>query len=198
MTRRALLAIVPGLLLMSCGEAPVSKAPEAPPEPVTGLHALFQVYAQARNWAPDIKVVRFSSRNVPELKAQPGKAGAWQVLFASESLGQTRSYTFSVYDESETLRQGIFSDPPGPLSSDIHSFVIGDASADSDKAWEVARSHGEKYASEHPDMPISYLLEPDSEKGGPAWRVVWGLSTATSSFSVLVDAHTGEYVRSLH
>ena len=198
MTRRDLIAILPALLLINCGTETAPATPEKPPEPVTGLHALFQMYTQARSWAPDIKVVRLSSRRVPEVKAEAGKAAAWQVLFASDSLGKTRMYTFSVYDESVTLRQGIFPDPPGALSSDIHPFVIGDASVDSDKAWEVAQSHGGKYASEHPDMPISYLLEADPQKGGPVWRVVWGLSTATSEFSVLVDAHTGEYIRSLH
>lgn len=198
MTRRELLAIAPGLFLVNCAEEPASKAPEAPPQPVTGLHALFQMYTQARSWAPDIKVVRLTSRNVPEVKGEAGRAAAWQVLFASDSLSKTRSYTFSVYDESVTLRQGIFPDLPGPLSNDTHSFVTGDASIDSDKAWETARTHGEKYASENPNMPISYILEPDQDKGGPVWRVVWGLSTATSSFSVLVDAHTGDYIRSLH
>jgi hypothetical protein len=197
MTRRELLAITPGLFLLNCSSDETTKTPEKPPEPVTGLHALYQMYTFARPWAQDLKVVRLSSRPVPEVKAQPGKAAAWQVTFASESLGKIRTYTSSVYDESVTLRQGIFADSPGSLSSDIRSFVVGDAATDSDKAWEISSAHGQKYAADHPDVPVSYLLEADREKGVPVWRVIWGLSTANSNFSVLVDAHAGSYIRTL-
>jgi hypothetical protein len=197
MTRREVLAITPGLFLLNCSSDTTPKTPEKPPEPVTGLHSLYEMYTFARTWAQDLKVVRLSSRAVPEVKSLPGKAAAWQVTFASESLGKMRMYTSSVYDESVTLRKGIFADSPASLSSDVRSFVVGDASTDSDKAWEVSLSHGKKYADEHPDMPISYILEADRQTRLPVWRVIWGLSTANSNFSVLVDAHTGEYIRTL-
>jgi hypothetical protein len=197
MTRRELLAITPGLLVMNCsGDAP-EKAVEKPPEPVTGLHALYQLYTFARTWAQDLKVIRLSSMRIAEVNPVPGEAAAWQVQFASEALGKARTYTFSVYDESVTLRQGIFADATGPLSSDIHSFVIGEVTTDSDKAWEIALAHGQKYANEHPDMPVSYILEGEPQNGAPVWRVIWGVSAATSSFSVLVDAHAGTYLRTL-
>ncbi len=167
------------------------KQPEKAPEPVTGLQALYQMYTFARAWAQDLKVIRLSSVNVPEVKAAAGKAAAWQVQFSSEALSKERTYTFSVYDESVTLRQGIFGDSVVPLPGDVRSFVIGELTTDSDKAWEIALAHGQKYSSEHPDMLISYTLEADRETGGPVWRVMWGLNAATSSTSVLVDAHAG-------
>src|SRR5579884_2646892 len=109
MTRREAITTIPGLLLLGCSEeASQKKAPEKPPEPVTGLHALYQMRTFASTWAQDLNVIRLSSLNVPEVKSAPGKAAAWQVQFASATLGKTRTYTFSVYDESVTVRQGIF------------------------------------------------------------------------------------------
>jgi hypothetical protein len=195
MTRRELLAIAPGLALINCSSEPSKKTPEKPPEPVTGLHALYQTYTFARTWAQDLKVIRLISMPVPEMKAVPGKAAAWQVQFSSDSLGKARNYTFSVYDESVTLRQGIFADSVRPLSSDDHSFVIGEASTDSDKAWEISLAHSQKYSKEHPGMPISWLLEADRKTSGPVWRIIWGTSVASSNYSILIDAHEGTYIR---
>jgi hypothetical protein len=197
MTRRDLLAVTPGLLLLNCSSRPSKKVVEKPAEPVTGLHALYQMYTFARTWAQDLKVIRLSSIAISEVKAEPGKAAAWQVQFASETLGKTRAYTSSVYEESVTLRKGIFADSPGPLSADTHSFVIGAATTDTDKAWEIALAHAQKYAQDHPDMPVSYILEADRTTGGPVWRVIWGLSAASSSFSILIDANSGKYLRTL-
>ena len=42
------------LLLVSCSEPPVPKEPEKPPEPVTGRHALQQMFIAARTWAQDL------------------------------------------------------------------------------------------------------------------------------------------------
>jgi hypothetical protein len=199
MTRRELLATAPGLLLLGCSSDESQKtAAEKPPEPVTGLHALYQMYTFARTWAQDLKVIRLSSLGISEVKAVHGKAADWQVQFSSDALGKARTYTFSVYDESVTVRKGIFADASVALSSDIRAFMIGDATIDSDKAWEIARVHGGKYSDEHPDMAISYILEGDRETGGPVWRVLWGVSAASSSQSVLVDARAGTYLRTLH
>ena len=168
---------------------------EAAPETVTGLHALYQMHTFATTWAQDLKVLRLSSINVAEVKAVPGKGAAWQAQFSSEALGKARAYTFSVYDESVTLRKEIFADAPGPTSASNRTFVIGDATTDSDKAWEIALAHGQKYAAEHPDMPISYILEADRQTGIPVWHVIWGLSSARSESTILVDAHSGAYLR---
>jgi len=32
----------------------------------------------------------------------------------------------------------------------------------------------------------------------PAWRVIWGESASTSGISVLIDASTGLYLKTLH
>jgi len=197
MTRREVFTIGPGLLLLNCSGDTPRKSVEKPPEPVTGLHALYQMRTFASTWAKDLNVIRLSSINIPEVKMAPGKAAAWQAQFASATLRKTRAYTFSVYDESVTLRQGIFADAPGTLSDNTQSFVIGEATTDSDKVWDIALAHSRKYSAEHPDMPISWILEPDHQTGTPVWHVIWGLSATRSEFSILVDAHAGTYLRTL-
>ena len=196
MTRRELFAITPGLLLLNCADS-AKKAVVKAPEPVTGLHALYQMYTFARPWAQDLEVVRLTSLPIPEMKAVAGKAAAWQVVFSSESLGKVRTYTFSVYDESVTIREGIFAEAVGSLSRDMHPFVIATAATDTDKVWEVGLPHSQKYVDEHKDMPVTYVLEDDRQADGPVWRMIWGVSAASSGFSIEVDARTGSYRRTV-
>ena len=60
MTRREWLAVSPGLLLLNCSSDTTPKAIEKPPEPVTGLDALYQMRRFASTWAPDMNVFRLS------------------------------------------------------------------------------------------------------------------------------------------
>ena len=103
MTRREALTVGRGLLLLNCSGDTPRKSAEKPPEPVTGLHALYQMRTFAIPWAKDLNVIRLSGINIPEVKMMPGRAAAWQAQFASATLGKTLPYTFSVYDESVTL-----------------------------------------------------------------------------------------------
>src|ERR1700735_5535047 len=99
MTRREIIALAPALLLPSCSSGPPPKVePEKPAVPVTGLHAMYQMYTSARAWAQDLQILRYSSINISEVARQPGKAAAWQVVFVSPAMAQLRTYTFSVYE----------------------------------------------------------------------------------------------------
>src|SRR5947208_1920027 len=113
MNRRELLALTPAALLLSgCSSDSGQKTVEKPAEPMTGLKALYGMYARARTWAPDLKVLQLSSIDIAQVKAQPGKVAAWQAIFASESLGQKRAYVNSSFDASTTLRKGVFPESP--------------------------------------------------------------------------------------
>jgi hypothetical protein len=193
-----LLALSPIVAMTGCSSTPAPVVEKKPPEPVTGLHALYGTYQQARQWAPDVMVVGLQSIALSQIKAQPGKAAAWQATFSSQSLSQKRAYTFSVFDASPSLRQGIFPDGPTALSSDTRPFVIAGARIDTDQAWETALKHGEEFSKKYPDMPISYTLELSRTINEPVWRVIWGENASSSSFSVVVDASTGLYVQTLH
>jgi hypothetical protein len=89
------------LLLAGCSTeapAPEKKAEEKPAEPVTGRQALQQMYIAARGWAADIQPIKVTSILLTEVKAAPGRAGAWQALFVSASQSRARSYTYSVVE----------------------------------------------------------------------------------------------------
>jgi hypothetical protein len=198
MTRRELIALAPALLLPSCSSGPTPPAqPAKPPEPLSGLHALYQLYTSARAWAQDLQILRLSSIDIREVPHQDGSAAAWQVVFVSQALAKSRTYTFSVYEASATLHQGIFPDAPQDWSGSGKPFLLEAAKIDSDKAWEIALEHGRDYNSKNPQLPISYTLGMD--KGtDPVWRVIWGESAGESSFSVLVDASTGDFMQIVH
>jgi hypothetical protein len=203
MKRREIFTLAPAALLFSgCGPDPVEKAAAEkaalPPEPITGLRALYQAYGMARTWAPDVKILHISSINVAQVKPQPGKCGAWQVMFASEAKGQKRAFTTSVFDVSVTLRKGTFPDAPSQWSDDKRAMLIAALKADSDKAYQTAMEHAQDYAKKNPDMPISYYLDLDRNVNLPMWRVIWGQSVGTSTFSVLVEAASGTYIATQH
>jgi hypothetical protein len=152
------------------------------------------MYTAARAWAQDLQILHYSSINIPEVAHEDGKAAAWQVVFVSPAQMQSRTYTFSVYEASATLHQGLFPEAPQVWSGEGKPFLIEAAKADTDKAWEVALKHGEDYNKKNPKIPISYTLGMD--KGNdPDWRVIWGQSAGASGFSVLVNASTGEFMQ---
>jgi hypothetical protein len=198
MTRREIIALAPALLLSSCssGPAPAVQA-EKPVEPLTGLHALYQLYTSARAWAQDLRILRYSSINIPEVRHEDGKAPAWQVVFVSQALAKSRTYTLSVYEASATLHQGIFPEAPQDWPGNGKPFLLETAKVDTDKVWATALEHGKDYNSRNPNIPISWTLGMD--KGNdPVWRVIWGQSAGESSFSVLVDSTTGDFIQIVH
>jgi hypothetical protein len=132
------------------------------------------MYGYSKQWAPDPQIYELTSIHVAGIKTPPGTAGAWQVRFVSPSLGQSRVYT-----------------------SSMTPFRIEAAKVDSDKAWEVASKKGAEYATKNPDMVITYQLAQTSSYNNAAWRVIWGESAGHSTYSILVDASTGEYVKTL-
>ena len=199
MKRREILALTPAVLLFSgCGPDAAEKAAAEkaamPAEPITGLRALYQMYGMARAWAPDVKILHIASINVSQVKPGPGKVGAWQTVFASEAKGQKRAFTTSVFDVSVTLRKGTFPDAPSQWVDDKRAMPIAAIHTDSDKAFETAMAHGGEYAKANPNMPISYHLELDRTVNLPMWRVIWGQSVGTSTFSVLVEAASGTFI----
>ncbi len=140
--RLAVALGVASIALCGCGATSTApKKAEAPPEPVTGLHALYQMFAASHAWAPDAQVYNFTSIHLSDVKPQPGKAGAWQAVFVSPSLQQSRTYTFSVIEASMSLHQGINSGKPdawsGPNASS-QPFSIAAARVDSDAAYQTA------------------------------------------------------------
>jgi len=181
--------------------APQKTAEEKPPEPVTGRYALQQMYIAARAWAPDIEPLKLNSILLPEVKPAPGKAAAWEVIFVSPSQSKARSYTYSVVESVGNLHKGVFAGQDqgwsGP-SFTAKPFPMAAIKIDSDQAYETALKKGEEYQKKNPKMPITFLLEANNQFPDATWRVIWGESVSSSSFSIFVDASTGQYLRTMH
>src|SRR5688572_5086441 len=103
-TRRVLLA-APLVVFAGCSEAPkaVKKEEKKPAEPVTGRFAFFQMYGSARRWAPDMQCLRLRNIRLEQVKAEPGKSGAWEATFVSPSKQRLRIFTFSVIEAEGNL-----------------------------------------------------------------------------------------------
>jgi hypothetical protein len=187
-------------LLTACSTAPAPKKEEPPPEPVTGLHALAQMFSAARSWQPDVMVLRETSINVGDLKPQPGRAAAWQAVFVSPGARLSRTYTFSVIDVGTSVRQGMFPDSPVAFSAsgqNAQPFIIAAAKKDTDEVFATALEHAKDYPAKHPGLPVNYLLELNNRWPDATWRVFWGESASNSGFAVLIDATTGKFARVL-
>ncbi|MGD0013732.1 MAG: hypothetical protein ABSD56_04815 [Bryobacteraceae bacterium] len=202
--RYALIALPLALLLSGCSEQPkpVEKPkPTAPPEPVSALSAVYKMYTQARAWAPDCRLLRVGALDLKEVPSQGGKAGAWEATFVSESARQSRRYTYSVVESTASnLREGVVGGPGDSWSpgGPVSPFPIQALKVDSPAALETAMKKGADYAQKHPELPIRFLLEQTTRFPGPAWRVIWGESVSRSSFSIFVNATTGEYLQTAH
>jgi len=199
-----LLCSAAALLLSLAGcssepTAPQKKAEVKPPEPVTGRYALQQMYIAGRGWAPDIQPIKVISILLPEVKAEPGKAAAWQALFVSASLNKARGYTYSVVEGEGNLHQGVFPGPDQSVPMGAEKpFPMAAIKIDSDAAYQTALTKGAEYDKKNPGKPIVFLLEANKQFPDPSWRVIWGESAGTSNFSIFVDSSTGGYLATIH
>ncbi len=200
----ALLAI-----LTACSNTPAPTTAKQEPEkvePATGQTAVFRMYQMARAWAPDCEIMKLESMRLSDVKeGARGTASAWQATFVSAARSQSRSYTFSIVEAEGNLRKGAFAGPEeawnGGPSGEHSPILMAAIKIDSDAAYKTAmedpRSKAAEYDKKNPGKPITILLERTPKHPNPAWRVVWGESTGTSDFSVLIDASTGVYLETL-
>lgn len=192
------------LTLASCSEpAKTEKAKEAakPPEALTGRQAFQRVYPQARAWAPDAQPLQLRSIRLPQVPAEPGKSGAWEVIMVSPSLSKSKTYTYSAVEAEGNLHEGVF----GTLENSYSGghgpqfpFLIAAIKVDSDEAYKTAAGNSEDYIKKHPDTPISFVLEQTNRFPDLTWRVIWGESASASDYSVFVDASTGKFLQKAH
>ena len=193
------------MMFSACSEAPpkpAEKTPEAPPEPVSGNTAFFRMYAAARGWTADLQPLRMNSINLPEVKREPGKAAAWQVMFVSPEKQRARPYTYSVIEAPGNLHKGVFAGLEGGWSGprgNTTPFLIAAVKIDTETAYQTAmKNGGAEYDKKNPGKPITIMLEKNTKYPDPVWRIIWGESLGTSNFSVFVDASTGDFKEKMH
>ena len=190
-------------ILSSCSDSPkpaeqkpAAKAPVA----LTGREAFQQIYPQARGWAPDAQPLEIRSVNLAQVKAEPGKAGAWQVIFVSASRGKAKTYTYSSLEEDGGLHQGVFGGIEEDYSarSDESPFQIAAIKIDSDEAYKTAAEKSAEYLKKNPNKAVMFLMAQTRRFPDVTWRVIWGDSVATSDYSVFVDGTTGKFLQIMH
>jgi hypothetical protein len=188
------------LFVSACSEAPTetkTKAPEKPPEPISGRQAFQYTYPAARIWAPDAEPLTVRSVNLDQVKSADGKAGAWEIVYVSSQLGRARTYRWSAV-ELESLHKGVFPGPEeawrGPVGQQ-KPFSSQNLKIDTPEALKTATMEATKYLNKPGDKPaVSFLLESTPRFPNPVWRVLWGASVSAAQYSVTVDATTGDPV----
>jgi hypothetical protein len=200
LARKALLfPLSAAILAISCSSPAPQKAkePEKPPEPVGAQYAFHQTYLTARTWAQDLEILRVRSLPLQALPSPHGKSAAWEVTFVSPSKARAKTYTYSVIEAEGNLHKGVFGgieeNWDGKRGQNT-AFVIQAFKIDSVKAWEIAAEQSKPYMQKNPDSPITFWLEKTPRHPNPAWRVVWGMSPASSNYSIYVDATTGAFL----
>jgi len=188
------LLLMPGCSDSTTGE----KKSEAPPQPVTGRFALFQMYNGARGWSPDVQVLELHSIHMTEVKSERGKAAAWQATFVAPQSARARSYTYSVVEGAGNLHKGVFAGLEEGWSGHrgvSTPFLIAALKTDSNEVLQSAVKNPKvaEYDTKNAEKAISFILEKTDRFPDPTWRVLWGESVGTSSFSVFVDATTGTF-----
>ena len=190
-------ALVSVLLLAGCADDPPVKKAEPPAAPITGRQAFQYMYGSSRIWATDSMPLTVRSLNPKEVKPEPGKAGAWEVIVVSEAQGRARTYTWSAV-EAEGLHKGVF---PGQQEAfhlaGSQPFSPALLKVDTDEALEAATKAAADYLKKPGDKPaVNFLLEYASATRfpNPVWKVLWGGSVSSADYTVTVDATTGKVV----
>ena len=204
-TRHASFLPVCALLwiLSGCSDQSTAtkKEPEKPPEPVSGLSAVYKMYQVARTWAPAPDVLNMVSQHLGGIPEATGKAGAWEGTFTSTSLGRSRTFTFSIVEMLPDVHKGVFAGPESAFSGskgESKPFNIAAVKVDTDAAYQTALAKAADYDKKNPGKPITYMLEKIDRFPDVVWRVIWGESVGKSNFSVFVDASTGSYLETMH
>lgn len=182
--------------LSGCSNTPVAKAPEKPLEPLSGRAAFYQTYPGARAWALDAQPLRVRSMELTEMKAEDGKAAAWEVTYVSPAKGRSRVFTWSAVEAAGNVHKGVFGsqEESWRAGGPDKPFLIQALKTDTPEALATAIEHSTVYfknpaAKPHPKFVLEYTERyPD-----PAWRIYWGDSVSTAEWSVFVDAATGQY-----
>jgi hypothetical protein len=188
------------LLLTACSEPAkiAEKKEEKPLEPITGRQAFQQVYPASRAWAPDAQPMQVTSIRLDEVKAEPGKSGAWQVQFVSASRGRAKSWTWSAVESSGNLHKGVFAGQEAGWSGprgQARPWAIQALHIDTPDAYETAVKHADTFFRRVKDPPpVNFLLESTPRFANLYWRVMWGETAGTADFTVFIDASTGQFL----
>jgi hypothetical protein len=209
-TKNIVACVALTLVCAGCQSKPQSEPPQAQsptpakqtepaqPQYESGRTAFQKLYLGARNWAPDAQPIKIESR--PRAgDPHDGTASIWSGTFASPRMGQTRSFLWSGATGEDAPQPGI---TPGGLDTfsagniNTRPFEIAYLKVDTGNALEVAnKKGGAAMLKKHKDQRVKYALVWEPGKARLRWHVIYGNSERDAPLTVVVDASTGEYVR---
>jgi hypothetical protein len=191
------------LVLVAC-EAPKpdaspdagSKAASAPPQPVSGKTAFWEMYKAAHSWAPDLVPLSLESKSIPGVKNEGGKAALWTATFGSPSRREARPFSYAVAASPPDIYKGVTVGNTltwnGPTPAAL-AFTTSDFAIDSEAAYVTASSQATAWQKTHPGADVSFTLGNAARFKAPVWYVHWGDKKA--GYPVLVDAKSGAIVK---
>ena len=175
-------------------ESKAAKEASGPPELVTAKTAFWPMYTSARNWTPDVEMIRLTPKEVPGFKNEAGKAAMWQAVFASPSLHQYRVYSYAITAALPDIHKGVVAGlrlPWNGTTRDAMPIELSSFNIDSDTAYNTAASDASAWLKKNPDKPLSsFELGNTYRFQAPVWYLVWG--DKKSGYIAFIDANTGK------
>jgi hypothetical protein len=179
-------------------QAAAAPKPEPQAQAETGRAAFQKLYIAARNWSPDSQPIKMESRPRSGEKVD-GTATVWSGTFASPRMGQTRSFIWSGAVGENAPEQGITPGSPdaySPGNISTRPFDTAYFKIDTDKVLAIANKRGgAALLKKNKEQRVKYALGWEHPKGRLRWHVIYGNSERDAPLTVVVDASTGEFVR---
>jgi hypothetical protein len=191
------------LLITGCSSSTTGSAtqpekaatPSAAPEIITAKTAFWEMYKTAYAWSSDAEPIRVTAREISGYKNEAGKAGMWEAVFGSSSLGMYRTFTDAIAD-APGIAKGVSAGLALPWHGATRDAMAIDTSQfqiDSDAAYTAAAADAAAWIKNNPGKEVSDFEIGDTYKfAAPVWYVMWG--TKASGYAAIVDASTGKVV----
>ena len=198
-----LVLLAAAMLSTGCSSAPQQTTSKATPTPEasqaeTGRFALQKMLVPAHFWAADAQPVRLESTNMKDSNGHDGKATFWRALFASPGRQKAEPFTWAgvtTDDAPRGVNHGV-EDTYNPANRAESPFDLNFLKVDTDQAFETAQQHGGKQVLEKdPKVPVTYLLDWDSQSSELRWHVMYGGNESMGKLTVLVNASSGKFLR---
>lgn len=198
-----LLLVVLALTLGCSSSSKPAAAPEAaapapkPPALYTGTQAFGCVQGLAQKWAVDATPVRFESVINSEANGQGGKATVWKAAFISPSRRLMKYFACSGSRLKDSPPYGPSADIEQPYAADVPAMAFQPLflKIDSDKAYEVAQTHGgDALLKKNPNQEVKYFVLWNPKQRALHWYVMYGREKESAAGTGIVDALTGAYV----
>jgi hypothetical protein len=200
------VAALAALLLAGCsksaststGAQPAAAAAPAPaPAIITAKTAFWEMYKTAHAWASDAEPIRLTMKEVPGYKNEDGKAGMWEAVFGSPSLGSYRTFTYAIVDAPPSISKGVTAElalPWGGATRDAMPINPDLINIDSDAAYTAAAADAADVLKKDPKLTITEFELGDTYKfDAPVWYILWG--TRKAGYAAIIDASSGKLLK---